>query len=142
MLEQQDNGGNRELRGKGREEGRVDVGGSDVLESPRNRAQNPDRISAVGACPMTTEKPCGEGKDDHDKGIPQNRDEEKDAGWTGMRLLSDEQGGGDYRPYLGYFLLAKSQLNRMAYKKKSAVIPKAASSLVTGKPFKVLMTTL
>jgi len=72
VLEQQDNGGNRELRGKGREEGRVDVGGSDVLESPRNRAQNPDRIFAFGICPMTTEKPCGEGKDDHDKGIPQN----------------------------------------------------------------------
>ena len=30
----------------------------------------------------------------------------------------------------------------MAYKKKREVMPKAASSLVLGKPFKVLMMTL
>jgi hypothetical protein len=82
VLEQQDDGGNGELRGKGGDQSRIDIGGSDVLESPRNSAQNLDRIFAFDS-PVTAVKPCGNGKDDHYKGIPQDRDEEKDTGWVG-----------------------------------------------------------
>ena len=83
MLKQQDDGGSRELRSKGRDQSRVDIGGSNVLQSSRNGAQNLDRVFAIGIDPMTAEKPRGKGKDDHNKGIPQNRDEEKGAGWMG-----------------------------------------------------------
>ena len=70
MLKQQDYGGNGELRGKGRNQSRVDIRGPNVLESPRNSAQNLDRIFAFGAAPVTAIKPRGDGKDDHHKGIP------------------------------------------------------------------------
>ena len=57
MLKQQDDGGNRELRSKGRDQSRVDIGGSNVLESPRNGAQNLDRVFAFRICPVTAVKP-------------------------------------------------------------------------------------
>ena len=72
MLKQQDDGGNRNLGSKGGEQSRVDIWGSNMFESPRDRAQNPDRIFAFGVDPVTAIKPRGEGKDDHDKGVPQN----------------------------------------------------------------------
>ena len=72
------------MRGKGRDQSRVDIRGFDVLESPRNGAQNPDRIFAFGVGPVATVKPRRKGNDDHDGGIPQNRDEEEDTGWMGI----------------------------------------------------------
>jgi len=83
VLKQQDDGSNRELRGEGGDKRRVDIRGSDVLESPRNGAQDPDGIFAFGVGPVAAIKPRRKGNNDHDKGIPQNRDEEKDAGWMG-----------------------------------------------------------
>lgn len=38
MLKQQDDGSDRELRSKSGDKSRVDIGGSDVLESARNGA--------------------------------------------------------------------------------------------------------
>ena len=72
MLKQEDDGGNRELRGKSRDQSGVDIGGSNVLEPSRNGAQNLDGVFAAGIDPVAAVKPCGEGKDDHNKGIPQN----------------------------------------------------------------------
>lgn len=72
MLEKQDDCGNGELRSKGREQSRVDIWSSNVLESPRNGTQDPNRIFAFGVGPVTAVKPRGKSKDDHDKGIPQN----------------------------------------------------------------------
>ena len=48
----------------------------------------------------------------------------------------------EYRQYLGNLLPPKSQVKRMRYKKKRPVRPKAASSLVRGRPLRVLMMTL
>jgi len=70
VLEQQDDGGNRELRGKGRDQSRVDIRGFDVLESPGNGAQNPDRVFAFGVGVVTAIKPRRKGNNDHDEGIP------------------------------------------------------------------------
>ena len=70
MLEQQDDGGDRELRGKGRDQSRVNIRGFDVLESPRNGAQDPNRIFAFGIDPVAAVKPRRKGDDDHDEGIP------------------------------------------------------------------------
>jgi len=72
MLKQQDDGGNRELRSKGGDQGGVDIRGPNMLESSRNGAQYPDRVFAFGVDPVTAEKPRGKGKDDHDESIPQN----------------------------------------------------------------------
>lgn len=70
MLEQQDDSGDGELRGKGRNQSRVNVRGSDVFETSRNGAQNLDWIFAFGVDPVTAVEPCGNGDDEHDKGIP------------------------------------------------------------------------
>ena len=70
MLEQQNDGGNRELRGEGRDQSRVDIRGSDVFEPPRNGAQNPDGIFAFGVGPVAAIKPRRKGDNNHDKGIP------------------------------------------------------------------------
>lgn len=87
MLKQQDDGGDGELRSEGRNQGSVYIRGANLLESPRNGAQYPDRVFAFGVDSVTAVKPRGKGKDDHDESIPQNRDEEKGAGWMDMRLL-------------------------------------------------------
>ena len=83
MLKEEDDGGSRKLRSKGGDQSRVDIRGSNVLESSRNGTQNLDRVFAFGICPVTAEKPGGNGKDDQNKGVPQNGDKEKGAGWMG-----------------------------------------------------------
>ena len=70
MLEQEDDGGDRELGGKGRDQSRVDLRGLDMLQSPRNGAQNPDGILALGVSPVTAKEPRRKGDNDHDEGIP------------------------------------------------------------------------
>jgi hypothetical protein len=72
MLEEQDDYCNRKLSSEGGDQSRVDIGGPNVLESSRNGAQDPDRVFAFGINPVTAVKPGGKGKDDHNKGIPQN----------------------------------------------------------------------
>lgn len=57
MLEHQDDGGNWELGTKGRDQTRVDIKGSDVLESPGNGKENLDRILAFDAT-MAAIEPC------------------------------------------------------------------------------------
>lgn len=70
MLKKQDDGGNRKLRRKGRDQSRVDIGGSDVFESSRNGAQNLDGIFAFGVGPVTAVEPCGESNNDDHKSVP------------------------------------------------------------------------
>ena len=72
MFKQQDDSCSGELRSKGGDQSRVDIGGSNVFESSRNGAQNLDWVFAFGIDPVTTVKPGGKGKDDQNKGIPQN----------------------------------------------------------------------
>lgn len=71
MLKDQNDGGNRDLRSKGSDKTGVDVGGSDVLESTRNGAEDLYRILSFDAT-MAAIKPCSKSQDDHNEGIPQN----------------------------------------------------------------------
>jgi hypothetical protein len=69
VLKHEDYGGNRELRTKGRDQGWVDVGGTDVLKSTGNRPQELDGIFAFDTA-MATVKPGGKGEDNHDESVP------------------------------------------------------------------------
>ena len=58
VLKHQNDGGNGELRSKGRDQTRVDVRGPDVFESSGNGAENLDGILAFDAT-VSAIKPCG-----------------------------------------------------------------------------------
>lgn len=79
VLKHQNDGGNWELRSKGRDQTRVDIRGSDVLKSPGDGAENLDGILAFDPT-IAAIKPRSKDQDNHDEGIPQNGDEEKNAG--------------------------------------------------------------
>ncbi len=77
VLEQHDYCSNREFGRKCRQELRVDVGSTDVLETPRHVLEDLDRIRAFCALAMARIQPRSEREDDNDECATERRDEEK-----------------------------------------------------------------
>ena len=71
MFEHQDDSGNREFRSKGRDQTRVNIRGSDVLETSGDGTQNLDGVFAFDSA-MTAVKPGSKSEDNNDESIPQN----------------------------------------------------------------------
>lgn len=79
MLQQQDDRSHGNFRRKRREERRVDIGRTNVLETPGNGLEDLDWICALFALTMTGVQPRRKGQDDDHKGTAECRDEEKES---------------------------------------------------------------
>jgi hypothetical protein len=79
VLEQQNYCSNGDFGRKCRQQPRVDVGSTDVLETSRHGPEDLDRIRAFCALAMTRIQPGGKSEDNDDECATECRYEEKDG---------------------------------------------------------------